>query len=101
MDTTKHPPGHIVDTTKIRLETERKASAVANLWQLYSHDPTVYAFLHGWQFGHFRSFEEMLCELAAQLAHEKAEFAKAAIDAASGQVPQIIIKECPPWTSIK
>lgn len=60
------------------IDAQRRSAAVEVLWRMGSDDPTIRTFLEGWRHGCFPSFEEMVCQLAAQLATEKAEYFRVA-----------------------
>ena len=74
---------------KIRCSIQN--DAVADLFQLSYHDPTVKRFLDAWQYGSFQSFEQMLCRLTVQLAEEKAEYLKTATKALQNSKPPSFI----------
>ena len=65
------------------IEGQRRTVALEQLWRIADQDPTVRAFIEAWRHGSFPSFEEMLCQLSAQLATEKAEYLKTATKALS------------------
>ena len=74
-------------------EAQRKRCALERLWEIAHHDSTVWRFLEAWRAGSFPSFEEMLCQLAAQLATEKADYLKTATKAFHlSPLPPVIIK---------
>ena len=71
----------MLEVYRFEQETNRKVVEIERLFELARHDPTVRTFIEAWQRGHCRSFEEMLCKLAVQLATEKAEYLKTATKA--------------------
>lgn len=74
-------------------DAKRKSVEFERLWELSRNDPTINTFIEAWRRGHFRSFEDMLCKLAAQLASEKAEYLKTATKAIQcAPVPSMIVK---------
>jgi len=62
-------------------DAKQKSAAFEQLCELHRNDSTVNTFIEVWRRGHFRSFEDMLCKLAVQLASEKAEYLKTATKA--------------------
>lgn len=70
----------------------RKSEELERLWKLSMNDPTIHAFIDAWRHGSFRSFEDMLCKMAVQLATEKAEYMKTATKAIQhAPVPSIVL----------
>lgn len=83
-----------INDRRWQIDVTRKRAAVDQLWELYRNDTTVHTFLASWQQGGFASFEDMLCQLAAQLAVEKAEYMRTATKIIHVvQAPQFIVTD--------
>lgn len=74
-------------------EARRRATGIEQLWRLSERDTTIRAFLDAWRHGGFQSFEEMMCQLAVQLANEKEEYMKTAtVQLANAPIAPVIIR---------
>lgn len=61
-------------------DAKRKAEQLEKLIELSRNDATIYQFIELWRRGCFRSFDEMLGQLAVRLATEKTKYLKMAVD---------------------
>jgi hypothetical protein len=75
-------------------DARRKLVEFERLVELSRNDPTINTFIEAWRRGHFRSFEDMLCKLAVQLATEKAGYMQTATKAIQlAPVPSVIVTD--------